>query len=90
MRPFYFYMLLWENPQPLVNAEVFCSGYAQKQRLTAAKIAAMPWLMRLRNAASAIWWFGRQLAAGETIDLAARIGDLRQLVDWLKALEGNN
>lgn len=29
----------------------------------------MPWLMRLRNAASTIWWFGRQLAAGEAIRL---------------------
>jgi Ser/Thr protein kinase RdoA (MazF antagonist) len=55
-------MRLWENPQPLVNAEAFCRGYAQKQRLTAAEIAAIPWLMRLRNAASAVWWFGRQWA----------------------------
>jgi Ser/Thr protein kinase RdoA (MazF antagonist) len=46
-------MRLWENPQPLVNAEAFCRGYAQKQRLTAAEIAAIPWLMRLRNAS--IW-----------------------------------
>ncbi len=84
----YFCMRLWENPQPLVNAEAFYRGYAQKQRLTAAEIAAIPWLMRLRNAASAIWWLGRQLAGRETIDLAARIGDLRQFVAWLNSDEG--
>ena len=84
----YYCMRIWENPAPLVNAVAFTRGYAQKQRLTAPEIAAIPWLMRLRNAASAIWWFGRQMANGQTVDLDARITAMRHFVNWLYGAEG--
>lgn len=85
----YFCMRIWENPEPLINAEAFCRGYAQQQQLTAAEIAAIPWLMRLRNVASAIWWLGRQLTAGTPVDMTERIRDLQHFVDWLESPTGD-
>lgn len=84
----YFCTRLWENPAPLVNAVSFCRGYGSQQRLTPAEIAAIPWLMRLRNAASAIWWLGRQLTAGDSINMAERMTDMRHFVTWLDGEEG--
>ncbi|HRW07443.1 MAG TPA: phosphotransferase [Caldilineaceae bacterium] len=84
----YFCMRIWENPEPLRNGAAFCRGYAQRGALTSAEITAIPWLMRLRNAASALWWFGRQLATGATVDYATRIAGLQQLVRWLAGAEG--
>lgn len=84
----YFCMRIWENPQPLDNAVAFCRGYRRRQSLTHAEIEAIPWLMRLRNVTSTIWWFGRQLTAGVSVDLVARIAELRQLVTWLAGTEG--
>ncbi|MCB0061600.1 MAG: phosphotransferase [Caldilineaceae bacterium] len=84
----YFCMRIWENPDPLVNASAFCRGYAQRQQVSAAEILAIPWLMRLRNAASTIWWFGRALATGEAIRPQARTDDMRSLVTWLEGTEG--
>lgn len=82
-----FSMRLWENPQPLVNAAAFGRGYSRHQRLTPAEIEALPWLMRLRNAFSCIWWFGRELAAGRQAIGVNRIAEMQQMVAWLATHE---
>ncbi|MCB0064230.1 MAG: phosphotransferase [Caldilineaceae bacterium] len=86
----YFGMRFWENSLPLMNAAAFCRGYAQSQWITTEEVAAIPWLMRLRNAVSTIWWFGRQLAAGKRIEPEARIGAMQQLVSWLHSEQGEH
>lgn len=86
----YFCMRIWENSAPLTSAEAFCRGYAQEQQLTTAEIAAIPWLMRLRNVASTVWWFGRQLVAGTPVDVGERIGDLEHFVRWLDGAAGHH
>ncbi len=85
----FFSMRPWENPDPVVNAAAFCRGYAQVQPLTPAEVAALPWLMRLRNAVSTIWWLGRQLTTGETVRLTERLGDAHNFTTWLAGATGS-
>ena len=76
-------MRVWENPAPFETARAFCRGYARWGRLTAAEIDALPWLMRLRDAASAVWWLGRALDAGDARPGLERIAHLRTFTRWL-------
>jgi len=79
----YFCMRIGENNNPLVNAAAFCRGYGQRQEVTAAELAALPWLIRLRNVVSTVWWFGRSLAAGTQLTDLRRIEQLQAMVTWL-------
>lgn len=45
-------------------AAAFCGGYASRERLMPAEIAAIPWLIRLRDTVSALWHTGQALARG--------------------------
>jgi Ser/Thr protein kinase RdoA (MazF antagonist) len=74
---------LWENPRPLCSAADFCRGYGQQQRLTAAEIEAIPWLIRVGYATSAVWWFGRGLAEGKGVYPLEKVHDMQQMVGWL-------
>lgn len=78
-----FTLRLWENPHPLQSAADFCQGYGQWQRLTAAEIAAIPWLIRVGYATSAVWWFGRGLADGKGMYPLEKVHDMQQMVAWL-------
>lgn len=83
-----FTLRLWENLQPLPSAAAFCRGYGRIQRLTAAEIAALPWLIRLGYATSAVWWFGRGLADGKGSYPFEKVHDMQQMVEWLQHHEG--
>lgn len=83
-----FTLRLWENPQPLQSAAAFCRGYGRIQPLTAAEITALPWLIRLGYATSAVWWFGRGLADGNGSYPFAKVHDMQQMVGWLQSHEG--
>lgn len=78
-----FTLRLWENPHPLWSAADFCRGYGQRQRLTPAEIAAIPWLIRVGYATSAVWWFGRGLADGKGVYPLEKVHDMQQMVAWL-------
>lgn len=78
-----FTLRLWENPHPLASATDFCRGYGQRQRLTSAEIAAIPWLIRVGYATSAVWWFGRGLAEGKGNYPMEKVHDMQQMVAWL-------
>ncbi|MBI3957638.1 MAG: phosphotransferase [Chloroflexi bacterium] len=52
-------------------------------RLTDAERAALPWLMRLRNGVSKIFWLGKSLADGTTEKQVLEIGDLQRFNRWL-------
>lgn len=82
-----FTLRLWENPNPLSSAAHFCRGYGQRQRLTAAEIAAIPWLIRVGYATSAVWWFGRGLADGKGVYPMEKVHDMQQMVGWLAVHE---
>lgn len=79
-----FTLRLWENPQPLQSAAAFCRGYGHVQPLTATEIAALPWLIRLGYATSAVWWFGRGLADGKGNYPFEKVHDMQQMVEWLQ------
>ncbi|MCW5851600.1 MAG: phosphotransferase [Anaerolineae bacterium] len=80
-----FSMRTWENPTPWPAADAFCQGYRAWIHLTPAEVAALPWLMRLRNAVSTVWWLGRGLAEGGVLRSFGRIEWIRETVTWLAA-----
>lgn len=80
-----FSMRAWENADPWPAATAFSRGYRERVPLTPAETAALPWLTRLRNAVSTIWWLGRGLAEGRLSQTVARIGWIRESAAWLVA-----
>lgn len=79
-----FSMRIRENPEPLAIARAFCRGYARGGRLTDEEVAAIPWLLRLRDATSAVWWLGRALATGDARPELGRIEEMQASVRWLE------
>jgi len=55
-------MRVWENPDPWEMIRRFCRGYTRRLPITHAEVSAMPRLLRLRGAISAMWWLGRRSA----------------------------
>lgn len=80
-----FTMRSWERDTAgmLAMARQFRDGYARQNRLTAAEVAALPDLMLLRDVAGAIWWLGRDLAAGNTRESVGRIAEVQARARWL-------
>jgi homoserine kinase type II len=60
----------WEGQPNWTLAEAACRGYAEHVPLLAAERATLPMLIRLRGVNSAIWWIGRDRAAGRPLDPA--------------------
>lgn len=76
---------VWELAEPWEIVQRFSRGYQRWVRLTDQEIAAVPWLMRLRN----VWLVARRLqrvstGAVHTADLQ-RIEDAREFGQWLGA-----
>jgi homoserine kinase type II len=59
----------WERDDPMPYGEAFWRGYTRWIQPTDAEMAAIPMLIRLRDAVSTIWWLGRDLANRRTPDL---------------------
>jgi Ser/Thr protein kinase RdoA (MazF antagonist) len=59
----------WEGQPNWTLAEAACRGYAEHVPLLAAERATLPMLIRLRGVNSAIWWIGRDRAAGRPVAL---------------------
>lgn len=78
-----FTMRRWESPEPLAMAGPFCRGYARRGRLSEAEVAAIPWLIRLRDATAAVWWLGRSLTAGDARPQVERLEEMRAAGRWL-------
>jgi Ser/Thr protein kinase RdoA (MazF antagonist) len=78
-----FSMRPWENPRPLEMAAVFLQGYREWVQLTPAEVAALPWLMRLRNAVSVLWRLGQGLTTGDATPGLQRIEEARWFSQWL-------
>ncbi|MCB0094497.1 MAG: phosphotransferase [Caldilineaceae bacterium] len=78
----YYVMSVWENPEPWPVAAAFCQGYSRHVQLTHAEIAALPWLMRLRNAVSAIYRLGKHVAANQPLP-TWRLRAMLEFTDWL-------
>jgi homoserine kinase type II len=64
----------WERDDPLPYGEAFWRGYTRRIQPTDAEMAAIPMLIRLRDAVSTIWWLGRDLTNGRTPDLGRMRG----------------
>lgn len=74
---------LWENGEPLVMAQALCRGYARTAQLTGAEIAALPNLLRLREATSMVWWLGRDLVANNSEASLRRLEDMQVTLGWI-------
>ncbi|MEZ4636722.1 MAG: phosphotransferase [Caldilineaceae bacterium] len=68
---------------PLAFGTAFWQGYTQWVTPTDAEIAAIPNLIRLRNAVSAIWWLGRGLANGDISRGVRRIQEMQTTKEWM-------
>ncbi len=84
-----FVMRLWErdDEDALAMAHRFSHGHARRGGLTAAEIAALPHLMLLRDVVGAIWWTGRDLAAGDTRKSIERITAMQTARRWMREHE---
>lgn len=82
-----FTLRIWERTDPFAFGAAFWRGYRRWVQPTAAEIAAMPTLIRLRDSVSTIWWLGRGLAAGTVEKEIWRIEDQRKMKVWLEANE---
>lgn len=77
-------MRVWETPNPWELARRFSRGYGRCIRLAAAEVEAVPWLIRLRDAASTVWWIGRGLPAGNVGPGLERMQSRLQSTRWLE------
>jgi homoserine kinase type II len=80
-----FSMRPWENADPWPAATAFSRGYRQWTMLTPAEAAALPWLTRLRNVVSTVWWLGRELEDGAVARSFGRVAWIREVAAWLTA-----
>ncbi len=68
-------------------AAAFCRGYARRNILTEAEVAAIPWLIRLRDTASALWHTGQTLARGHGQRNRSSFEHLRDTARWVEVHE---
>jgi homoserine kinase type II len=79
-----FTLRVWEGAPQRDVARAFLDGYRRVMLLEEDEIAALPWLVRLRNAVSVVWWLGRDLEAGAVLDISERINAMRETVVFLQ------
>jgi Ser/Thr protein kinase RdoA (MazF antagonist) len=80
-------MPYWQNPQPWAEARAYCQGFVRRVRLTEPEVAAIPDLLRLRSAITALWWIGRAGATGTVGPLVNRLERVKEIWDWLTIAE---
>lgn len=73
----------WEPGNAWAMVRPFCHGYARWMTLTPAEIAALPHLLRLRGAITALWWLGNEPQDAAASPVPASIANLRRLAHWL-------
>jgi len=76
----------WQTERDWAVIEAIAAGYGQRSALTGAEVAALPTLLRLREATSLVHWVGR-LRQGLTTadDIAERAGRMLDVDHWLQA-----
>lgn len=79
-----FSLRIWERRDPLPFGAAFWQGYTRWVTPTNAEIAAIPGLIRLRDAVSAIWWLGRGLVAGDVSGGVRRLRDMQVTKEWMR------
>lgn len=72
----------WKNPAPWSEARAYCQGYARHVALSEAEIVAIPDLLRLRAAITALWWIGRAAATGTAGPLVNRMQRVQEQWAW--------
>ena len=76
---------LWENADPWPAARAYCRGYGQTQRLTAAEVQALPWLIRLRDMAVTLLRLEPAVAARDGESVAEYLRQAHESAMWLAA-----
>jgi Ser/Thr protein kinase RdoA (MazF antagonist) len=79
-----FTLRIWEGQPHWEVARAFLEGYRHVMPLNASEIAGLRWLMRLRNAAAAVWWLVHDLDAGVVRNAPMRINYMRESVVFLE------
>lgn len=77
-------MQVWNDAAPWEMVSRFASGYGRRTRMTAAELAALPELLRLRNTIPGLWWLGGGGASTDTEHFQRRILAMRHLTGWLR------
>lgn len=81
-----FGIALWQTEHDWALIEALISGYGQHNALTSAEVAALPTLLRLREATSLVHWMGRRCQGLTTEDdIAERAGGMLDVDRWLQA-----
>jgi Ser/Thr protein kinase RdoA (MazF antagonist) len=80
-------MPYWQSPAPWAEARAYCRGFGRHVTLTEPEIAAIPDLLRLRSAITALWWIGRAGATGTAGPLVNRLERVKEIWDWLTVAE---
>ncbi|MBX3050747.1 MAG: phosphotransferase [Caldilineaceae bacterium] len=79
----YFSLRVWKGDDLWPRGEAFLRGYTTHTRLTPGERSSLPWLMRLRNAVSKIFWLGKAQTDGTTEKQVLYIGESQMLNRWL-------
>jgi homoserine kinase type II len=75
-----------DDQAALHGAKAFARSYHRQIDMAAAEVEALPVLMLLRSAVSALWWLGRNLAANpSTPPSLERVERMRRISTWLGA-----
>ncbi len=81
-----FGIALWQTERDWALIEALIAGYRQRHALTSAEVAAIPTLLRLREATSLVHWMGRRRQGLTTADdIAKRAGGMLDVDRWLQA-----
>lgn len=73
----------WVPGEAWTAVRPFCQGYARWATLTKPEIMALPELLRLRGALTALWWIGSEQDAEKNKRVLDSIANLRRLSCWL-------
>lgn len=82
-----FSLRIGERDDPLAFGAAFWLGYTRWVQPSADEIAAIPTLICLRDAVSALWWLGRGLVDGDVSRGIERIREGMSMKQWLRENE---
>jgi homoserine kinase type II len=78
---------LWENRSPWLTTRHFCIGYRRRIRLNKEEVAAVAWLMRLRNVSLILGRVSRAQATDDIKSILQQVHYAHEVAQWLGVYE---